>query len=67
MRGVDRVIRFVTRIVPQWQGALSFVTINGEPGFVVDVPGRAYLAGTIEVADGRVAAIRWVLNPDKLP
>lgn len=66
IRGVDRVIRFVARVVPRWRGAISFVTINGEPGFVVDLPDRHYLAGSIEVADGRVTAIHWVLNPEKL-
>ena len=30
------------------------------------VDDAVYLAGTIEVADGRVRAVRWVLNPDKL-
>jgi RNA polymerase sigma-70 factor (ECF subfamily) len=64
--GRDRVARFVLKIVPRWGHAASSVTINGEPGFVVDLPDRTYLAGTIEVAAGRITAVRWVLNPEKL-
>jgi RNA polymerase sigma-70 factor (ECF subfamily) len=66
IRGAERVIRFVTKFVPQWQGSLAFVTINGGPGFVVDVEGRHSVAGAVEVVDGRVNAIHWVLNPEKL-
>ena len=66
IRGRERVARFVLSIVPRWGRAVRFVTISGQPGFVVDLPDRTYLAGTIEVADGRITAIRWVLNPDKL-
>ena len=65
--GRQRVVTFVTRIVPRWPGRVSIVPVNGEPGFVVDGRDRTYLVGTIDVADGRIAAIRWVLNPDKLP
>ena len=45
---------------------VELATLNGEPGFVLMVDDAVYLAGTIEVADGRVSAVRWVLNPDKL-
>jgi len=40
--------------------------INGQPGLVV-VAGEDIVAViALEVADGRVAAIRLVVNPDKL-
>ncbi len=68
IRGRDRVSRFVVHLVPRFarHGGLSIVTINGEPGFVVDDDGHVYLAGTIEAVDGRILALRWVVNPDKL-
>jgi hypothetical protein len=33
---------------------------------VVVRAGRIVLAGTIDVADGVITAVRWVINPDKL-
>jgi RNA polymerase sigma-70 factor (ECF subfamily) len=66
--GVGRVARFVGSLGPRLLalGELRRVTVNGEPGFVVVAGGRTVAAGTIEVGDGRVRAVRWVLNPDKL-
>jgi RNA polymerase sigma-70 factor (ECF subfamily) len=64
--GAERVARFARRIVPKWRDEVIAVTINGEPGFVVERHGRLHLAGTIDVVDGRIDAIRWVLNPAKL-
>ncbi|MFN2607171.1 MAG: RNA polymerase sigma factor SigJ [Acidimicrobiales bacterium] len=68
IRGRERVSRFVLHLIPRFtrHGGLSIVTINGEPGFVVDYEGHTHLAGTIDAADGTVTAIRWVVNPDKL-
>lgn len=66
--GRDRVARFLRRVVP-WSlelGDLLGTDLNGEPGFVVVSQGQVLLAGTIELADARVVAVRWVLNPDKL-
>ncbi len=65
IRGRDRVSRFVVHLVPRFahHGGLSTVTINGEPWFVVDDDGHVYLAGTIEAVDGRILAVRWVVNP----
>ena len=51
------------------EGALSGarITLSGQPGFLLEYLGAPYLAGTIEVRDGRIAAIEWIRNPDKLP
>jgi RNA polymerase sigma-70 factor (TIGR02957 family) len=40
--------------------------INGEPGALIMVGGRVIAAGTFTVADGRIAAIQVVANPEKL-
>jgi RNA polymerase sigma factor (sigma-70 family) len=68
IRGRDRVTRFLRTVGPALfrHGRVELATLNGEPGFVLVVDDAVYLAGTIEVADGRVSAARWVLNPDKL-
>jgi len=64
--GAARVARFVRKLAPLWAGAAKLVTINGEPGFVVEQPKGLFMAGTIVVRDGRIAALHWVRNPDKL-
>ena len=65
--GVDRVVRFLAKVTEQWHPeALHVVSINGEPGFVIEWEGTVYLAGTVELRDDRIVALRWVLNPDKL-
>ena len=68
IRGIDRVSRFVRKVCGEWRTAdVTIVTINGEPGFLVERDGTAIVAGTIELRDGRIAALRWMRNPDKLP
>jgi RNA polymerase sigma-70 factor (ECF subfamily) len=43
------------------------VQVNGQPGaMVLDPGGRVIAAMSLDVADGRVQAIRSVVNPDKL-
>ena len=69
IRGRDRVVRFVTSILPRLLAhhEVALVTVNGEPGFVLESEQGVYLVGTIEAVGGRIDAIRWVLNPEKLP
>lgn len=67
--GRDRVARFLRVVGPSVLGPrrVEVVDLNGEPGFVaLEADGRPYLAGTVEVDAGRVVAVRWVLNPEKL-
>jgi RNA polymerase sigma-70 factor (ECF subfamily) len=68
IHGVDRVARFLSSVGPKALGAgeVRLAPVNGEPGFVVVRAGRIVLAGTIDVADGVITAVRWVINPDKL-
>lgn len=40
--------------------------VNGQAGLVVEEAGRVVMVFAFEVADGRIAGIRAVLNPDKL-
>ena len=68
VEGRDRIVRFLRSIGPRALGGrrVEVVAINGEPGFVALAGDEVELAGAVEVADGRVVAVRWVLNPDKL-
>ena len=68
VHGIDRVARFLSSVGPKALGSgdVHLAPVNGEPGFVVVRKGRTVLAGTIEVADGAITAVRWVINPDKL-
>ena len=68
IRGRSRVARFLSSIGPRVfdVGEVSIEDVNGELGFVVRDGGAVVLVGTAEVDDGRIAALRWVRNPDKL-
>jgi RNA polymerase sigma-70 factor (ECF subfamily) len=48
------------------QMTVEVAEINGGPGALVLAGGRVIAAGTLAVADGRVAAIHLVTNPEKL-
>lgn len=66
--GKRRLVTFLGAIGPRVLGGRSVqvVPLNGEPGFVALDAGQVTLAGAVEVERGRIAAVRWVLNPDKL-
>jgi RNA polymerase sigma-70 factor (ECF subfamily) len=40
--------------------------INGGPGILVTAGGRAIAVVTLTIADGRITAIQFLMNPDKL-
>lgn len=69
IHGADRVARAIvggmTRLAP---GNLveRMVQINGEPGIVTYQNGRPFGVFTIQVREGRIAAIYGITNPDKL-
>ncbi|WP_222932695.1 RNA polymerase sigma-70 factor [Nocardia yunnanensis] len=57
----------VTRLLPEFPAAsFAFEEVNGEPALVFRTAGTVFMIGTIEVEDDRIAALRMVLNPDKL-
>ena len=69
LRGVDRVARFllgIARLGPEGWTADPAV-VNGGPGLVArDAEGRPFAVLALEAADGRIAAVRVIVNPDKL-
>jgi RNA polymerase sigma-70 factor (ECF subfamily) len=70
LQGADRVSRFWANLVKQGQR----VGMQTEPGLVNGQPGALIRAGdgsvvsvmALDIADGRVQAIRSIVNPDKL-
>jgi RNA polymerase sigma-70 factor (ECF subfamily) len=67
VRGAARVARYLSwmsRDVPDLE--ILETDVNGQPGILAIVDGVLYLALLLDVADGRVATIRIVANPDKL-
>lgn len=66
--GFDRVARLLANLAKRMPADTAFVSheVNGEGGLVFSRDGRAWLVMAFEVADDRIAAIRLMLNPDKL-
>ena len=68
IHGTDAVARFLLGIVrkapptylprPAW--------VNGRPGLVVEAAGRPVSVFGLDLVDGRIAAIRIIVTPDKL-
>ena len=69
IRGKDRVARLVLGIAGKQQSAgltVRPVSVNGEPGIVVLDGDRPYCTLAFAYANGRIAAIYNMMNPDKL-
>ncbi|MDO8840638.1 MAG: RNA polymerase sigma factor SigJ [Parvibaculum sp.] len=68
IHGADSVRRFFFGILKKAQGAIEAraVTVNGRPGFVLETGGKLDTVLTFGIADGRIAAVYAMRNPDKL-
>jgi RNA polymerase sigma-70 factor (ECF subfamily) len=69
IRGADHIVRLfegLARKAPPGQFRLRAAPINGMPGFVVAEPGGGVQTIALEIANGKIAAIYLVRNPDKL-
>ncbi len=68
VRGREKVARFVVNIVskapPGFRATLA--SVNGKPGVVAYVDGRPLTVGSLEVVEGKIRAIWFVVNPEKL-
>jgi RNA polymerase sigma-70 factor (ECF subfamily) len=68
--GAENVARLLSRIFPllsQVDVGIEQHEVNGQPGAIFrDRDGRVLYALTLDVLDGRIQAIRTVVNPDKL-
>jgi RNA polymerase sigma-70 factor, ECF subfamily len=67
--GPDRVGRGIlgslTKLVPK-NLVRRMVEINGEPGFITYLDGRAFSVVTLEIRQERIQAIYVITNPEKL-
>ena len=70
LEGADRVSRFWANLGKQgarWDAAAEPATVNGQPGAVFKTAdGKVISVITVDVVDGRISAIRSVVNPEKL-
>lgn len=68
IRGSERVARFLLGILSKVPSDFSVRTtkVNGEPGILGYEGGRPTSVTTLEAAEGRIRAIRIVVNPEKL-
>ncbi len=68
--GLDNVTRVLASTFPLFVGIGGMVEpheVNGQPGAIFrDRDGKVLNTWTLDVLDGRIQAIRAVLNPDKL-
>jgi RNA polymerase sigma-70 factor (TIGR02957 family) len=67
--GADHVARWALGILAKpaaRDATLAVAQINGRPGLLATVGGQPAGALTLDLVDGRVAALRLVVNPDKL-
>ena len=68
IHGADRIARFLLGVLGKGDRRLDLLTpaINGQPGFVLWVDDRFYSVVSLDIRDGRVAALYQIANPDKL-
>jgi RNA polymerase sigma-70 factor, ECF subfamily len=66
--GVDRVTRLLANLTQRMPADVELVQhdVNGEAGLIFSRAGNVWLVMVFEVSEGRIAAIRMVLNPAKL-
>jgi RNA polymerase sigma-70 factor (ECF subfamily) len=66
--GADRVARLVVGIERKWQGQgrHDMIEVNGGPGLLTWRDGLPDSVTSLDVREGRIAAIYVVRNPDKL-
>ncbi|MEU1883214.1 RNA polymerase sigma-70 factor [Streptosporangium sp. NPDC020072] len=68
VEGRDKVVRFLAGIAAKFGpgGGFAHTEVNGEEGIVVWAGDVVVAVFAIEVTEGRITAVRAVLNPDKL-
>ncbi len=70
IRGADKIIRFFAGIARKQPALVASemrpATVNGRAGFVIREPDGSVDTLAFEARDGRIAAIYFTRNPDKL-
>lgn len=68
IHGGDKVARWILGVLSRLGEAVDVipVSVNGQPGVMAGSGGRVDSVATLDVADGKIAAIHLIRNPDKL-
>ena len=69
LHGAEKIARFMlglARLAERRAYAYEFVEVNGQPGALIREDGKVVSAMSLDVAGGRITAVRSVANPDKL-
>jgi RNA polymerase sigma-70 factor, ECF subfamily len=74
LHGADNVARWLLGVVARQveetkdTGGMDvrFADVNGQPGALIVIGGQPDTVAAVDVADGRITALRLVRNPDKL-
>ncbi|ABG05293.1 RNA polymerase, sigma-24 subunit, ECF subfamily [Rubrobacter xylanophilus DSM 9941] len=69
IHGADRVARFLLGVIPEAPEGLEirYARVNGQPGIVsYYADGTAQGAAAFDISGGRIRAVRYVINPEKL-
>jgi RNA polymerase sigma-70 factor (TIGR02957 family) len=68
LHGHLRISRSVTGFLRRWPGTLTCrpALINGQPGVVVYDLEKTWAVMSLEIMDGRIEKLYFVVNPDKL-
>ena len=68
--GPQQVARFMLGLArrgPKMGASVELTWVNGQPGAIThDAEGRVINVFALDIADGKVQAVRSVINPDKL-
>jgi RNA polymerase sigma-70 factor, ECF subfamily len=65
-RGAEEVIRQARNFGGQFAAYARPITVNGEPGAVIDAPGQPRFVATFSVRRGRIVAIHLNADPAKI-
>ena len=70
MAGLEEAIQLFESLAPVFQAEMSrmvrYAFVNGLPGFVTVEPGGVVQTTALDLADGRIAGIYVVRNPEKV-
>ncbi|CAN5146305.1 RNA polymerase sigma-70 factor [soil metagenome] len=68
IHGADKVARWILGVLGRQVDGITAVPVrvNGRPGVLVTLHGRPDSVASLDVADGRITAVRLIRNPDKL-
>ena len=67
LRGAERIARLTIRQIEiRRPDAFRIIEVNGHPAMATYAGGRLVWLDSVEIADGRITAVRRLVNPEKL-